>query len=90
MRLALKDPPSVATPGTLTWKEIDQGFEVAELPVMADGGEIDRILLNRIDPARFRLVVRNAADGTKGLDEWEHALPNAVLIVNGLPHTHRR
>jgi hypothetical protein len=83
MRLALRNPPSVAAPGMLAWKEIDQGFEVAELPVMANGGEVDRILLNRIDPARFRFVVRNAADGTMGLDEWEHALPKAVLIVNG-------
>jgi hypothetical protein len=83
MRLALRNPPSVAAPGTLAWKEIDNGFEVAELPVMANGGEVDRILLNRIDPARFRFVVRNAADGTMGLDEWEHALPKAVLIVNG-------
>jgi exopolysaccharide biosynthesis protein len=83
MRLALRNPPSVAAPETLDWKEIDTGFEVAELPVMANGGEVDRIVLNRIDPARFRFVVRNAADGTMGLDEWEHALPKAVLIVNG-------
>jgi hypothetical protein len=83
MRLALKTPPSVAAPGTLAWKEIDKGFEVAELSVMANRSEVDRILLNRIDPARFRFVVRNAADGTMGLDEWERALPKAVLIVNG-------
>jgi hypothetical protein len=83
MRLALRNPPAVAAARTLAWKEIDKGFEVAELPVMANGGEVDRILLNRIDPARFRFVVRNAADGTMGLDEWEHALPKAVLIVNG-------
>jgi Phosphodiester glycosidase len=83
MRLALYDPPSVAAPGTLTWTEIDKGFEVAELPAIANGSEVDRILLGRIDPARFRFVVRNAADGAKGLDEWEQALPNAVLIVNG-------
>ena len=83
MRLAQRTPPSVAAPGTLAWKEIDKGFEVAELSVMANGSEVDRILLNRIDPARFRFVVRNAADGTMGLDEWERALPKAVLIVNG-------
>jgi hypothetical protein len=40
-------------------------------------------LLARIDPHIFRFVVRNAPDGDKGIDEWEHALPNAVLIVNG-------
>jgi hypothetical protein len=83
MRLALQTPPPVATSGTLIWREIEVGFEVAELPVMAEGGEVDRILLDRIDPTRFRFVVRSAADGTKGIDEWERALPKAVLIVNG-------
>jgi len=83
MRLALKNPPPAVVPGAFAWKEIDEGFEVAELPVIAHDGEVDRILLNRIDPTRFRFVVRNAADGTRGLDEWERALPKAVLIVNG-------
>ena len=83
MRLALKNPPPPAVSGVLTWKEIEPGFEVAELPVIANGREVDRILLDRIDPVRFRFVVRNGADGTKGLDEWERVLPQAVLIVNG-------
>ena len=83
MRLALKNPPPVATSGAFAWKEIDPGFEIAELPVIAAGVEVDRILLSRIDPALFRFVVRNDAAGAMGLDEWERALPNALLIVNG-------
>ena len=83
MRLALSDPQPVAQPGPLVWQEPEKGFEVAELPVMVDGREVDRILLNRIDPALYRFVARNAPSGDKGVDEWERALPNAVLIVNG-------
>lgn len=83
MRIALQTPPPVATPGMPDWKEIEPGFEVAEWPVRVEGREVDRIALNRIDPARFRFLVRNAADGTMGIDEWEQALPDAVLIVNG-------
>ncbi|NNH46144.1 hypothetical protein HLI03_31605 [Rhizobium laguerreae] len=83
MQLALKEPPPLAQPGLFTWREVEKGFEVAELPVMADGKEVDRILLNRIDPALYRFVARSAANGDRGIDEWEKALPTAVLIVNG-------
>ena len=83
MQLALKEPPPLAQPAPFTWREVEKGFEVAELPVMADGKEVDRILLNRIDPALFRFVALNSANGDKGIDEWEKALPTAVLIVNG-------
>jgi hypothetical protein len=83
MQLALKSPVPAVQPGPLAWQQREPGFEVAELPVLADGREVDRIFLSRIDPARFRFVVRNAPKGDTGIDEWEHALPKAVLIVNG-------
>ncbi|ANM09668.1 MULTISPECIES: phosphodiester glycosidase family protein [unclassified Rhizobium] len=83
MRLALNTVIPAVQPGPLTWQEPEAGFEVAELPVLADGREVDRIFLSRIDPARFRFVTRNAAAGDTGIDEWEKALPKAVLIVNG-------
>lgn len=83
MRLALSPVIPAVLPGPLVWQEPETGFEVAELPVLADGREVDRILLSRIDPARFRFVTHNAAAGDTGIDEWEKVLPNAVLIVNG-------
>jgi hypothetical protein len=83
MRLALRDNPPVGVAGAFEWRELEPGYEVAEMPVMADGAEADRILLNRIDPALFKFVARNAPAGDKGIDEWEKALPKAVLIVNG-------
>ena len=52
-------------------REFEPGFGVTEMQVMLPGGEVDRILLNRIDPKRFRFVVRSATEGDKGLDEWE-------------------
>jgi hypothetical protein len=83
MRLALNRVIPAVQAGPLSWQEPEAGFEVAELPVLADGREVDRIFLSRIDPARFRFVTHNAAAGDTGIDEWEKALPNAVLIVNG-------
>lgn len=83
MQLALKMPPPAAQPGPLAWREVEKGFQVAELPVMVDGRQVDTILLNRIDPALFRFAAHNAPAGDMGVDEWEKALPKAVLIVNG-------
>ncbi|WP_198420956.1 phosphodiester glycosidase family protein [Massilia atriviolacea] len=83
MRAALTVPAPKARSGPMSWKEPETGFEVAELPVMVDDHEVDSILLTRIDPAQYRFVVRNAPAGDKGIDEWERAVPQARLIVNG-------
>lgn len=83
MRVALSVPAPKAISGPMTWQEREKGFEVTELPVMVDGREVDSILLARIDPAQYRFVVRNAPAGDKGIDEWERAVPQARLIVNG-------
>ncbi|WP_183876193.1 phosphodiester glycosidase family protein [Rhizobium sp. BK491] len=83
MRLALTRPAPIAQPGPMTWQQPEPGFEVAELPVLVDGHEVDRIMLGRVDPTRFRFVTRNAPSGDVGIDEWERLLPKAVLIVNG-------
>jgi hypothetical protein len=61
---------------------LQAGFEVAALPVIAAGEEVDRILLARIDPAHFRFVVHNDPTGSKALRGWmDHT--GAVLVVNG-------
>jgi hypothetical protein len=81
MRLALRDPPP-ASAGSFDWREPSPGFEVAELPVIAGGGEVDRLMLARIDPARFRFEVRTASLGDKGLDQWM-TQSGAALVING-------
>jgi len=82
MREALRQPTPQAIPGAVRWRAIEQGFETGELPVLASGHEIDRILLARIDPAHYRFSVRNDPGIGKNIDEWEAALPQARLIVN--------
>jgi hypothetical protein len=82
MRAALERPVPKAVACPLNWRTLEPGFEVAELPVLARGREVDRILLSRIDPARYRFTVRNDPPGARGIDEWESALPKTILIVN--------
>ena len=58
------------------------GFEVAELTVLADGSMVDKILLARIDPAMYRFHVYNASAGNRELGDWMKAT-GAVLVING-------
>lgn len=69
MRIALAGAPA-AVAGRFEWRQIGQGFQVADLPVLADGRDVDYILLARIDSARFRFVLRRASAGDKDLDQW--------------------
>jgi len=82
MRLALRDRTVVATAGAFAWQPIAEGFDVAELAVVANGVEVDRIALARVDPDRFRFVVRTASAGNRTLDDWMAAL-GAALVING-------
>lgn len=81
MRVALRTE-AIGQPGSLKWREIGRGLEVGELPVLLDGKEVDRILLTRLDPARYRLTVRSMPSGTRGLDDWQKDLAAAV-VING-------
>ncbi len=87
MRLALSENPPPGQAGDFSWQLVSPGFEVGELPVLVDGEEVDRILLTRIDPARFRFVVRNAQTGDNGLQEWMTKL-GAVAVINGSYYNH--
>ncbi len=83
MRLALKSPDIPVIAGNLTWQTRAPGFETAELDVIASGKVVDRILLNRINPAYYAFSALNAPAGNSTLADWEDALPQAQLIVNG-------
>jgi Phosphodiester glycosidase len=85
MRLALKAQPPEATAGTFAWQQLDHGFDVAELPVMAGAAEVDRILLARVDPAHFKFQAWNRPGGRDSLD-WIKEL-GAVLVINGSYYT---
>jgi hypothetical protein len=87
MRLALRAPSAEAEAGAFAWRTIAEGFDVGELPVIVAGAEVDRILLARIDPVRFRFVVRNAPAGNRNLGDWMQGL-GAALVVNGSYYAH--
>jgi Phosphodiester glycosidase len=82
MKLALTRPDIKATSGDVNWREIRPGFQVSELPVLAGGREVDRIVLARIDPARFRFEVKNRPAGDQELGDWMRSL-GAALVING-------
>lgn len=82
VRLAMKDPPPTVRAGELVWREAAPGFEVAELSVLAGDQEAERLLLARVDPARFRFEVRNHPSGAHNLSGWMRDT-HAALIING-------
>jgi hypothetical protein len=82
MQLALQDSPPKVTAGPLTWRQLDRGLEVGELPVLAGKDEVDRILVARIDPAHFKFIVRNAPAGDREPADWLREL-GAVVVING-------
>ncbi len=82
MRLALRDPVPPVRADAPAWRELAEGFEVAEMPVLAGAGEVDRLLLARIDPRHFRLVARGVPSGHREVQGWMRHL-GAALVVNG-------
>lgn len=82
IKLALVDEVPKAFAGSFDWVRMAPGFEVGEMPVLASGKAVDRILLARVDTEIFRIVVRNSPHGNKDPEDWLKKL-KAVLIVNG-------
>ncbi|HWA61353.1 MAG TPA: phosphodiester glycosidase family protein [Caulobacteraceae bacterium] len=82
VRLALHRPPPAARAGPFAWRAAGPGLEIGEMPVLAGAIEADRIELVRIDPARYRFVVRNDPTGRRGLDAWRADL-GAAVVING-------
>lgn len=83
MRLALADGSSVPPQArSVEWREISPGFETAEMPVLWQGKEVDRVLLARIDPSTYRFIVRNHPAGNREPSDWLDAT-DAVLVING-------
>ncbi len=74
--------PPEARLAAFAWRALATGFEVGEMPVLNAGREVDRILLARIDPARFRFILRHAPDGGRNLGEWMRML-GSVMVING-------
>jgi phosphodiester glycosidase len=88
MRLALQARVPDVEAGPFSWRSLDPGFEVGEMPVVAAGAEVDLLLLARIDPAHFRFQVWNKPAGDRDTLDWMKEL-GAVLIINGSYFTYQ-
>jgi Phosphodiester glycosidase len=82
MRIALGNPVPVAIAGPFQWARRADGLETTEMPVLADGHEVDRILLVRVDPDRYRFEILNAPAGHLDAAAWMSQL-HAVVVTNG-------
>jgi hypothetical protein len=82
IQLALQVGTPSAVAGSFSWREVTTAFEVTELPVLVHGKVVDRLLLTRIDPAKFRFVVRTSPAGDKTLTDWMQTL-HPALVING-------
>ena len=82
MRAALSRSSPTSVAGQHRWREVAPGFEVTEMPVLAGGQEVDRLLLSRIDPAQFRFEVRTAPAGNLDIGDWMERT-GAALVING-------
>ena len=71
-----------ATPGPLAWSTPAPGFEAAELAVFAGSIEVDKLLVARIDPARFKFELHTAPGAARELSGWMQ-VTGAVLVING-------
>jgi hypothetical protein len=68
--------------GPLTWSAPAPGFEAADIAVLSGATEIDRLLVARIDPARFKFELHAAPDAARELADWVK-VTGAVLVING-------
>ncbi len=70
------------TAGPLFWSAPALGLEMAEIAVLADGSQIDKLHVARIDPTRFKFEVHTAPEAARELADWMK-VTGAVLIING-------
>lgn len=82
MRAALASPAPEAVSGGFEWRTLQPGLEIAELPVLTAGLEIDRILLIRLNTAHFNFEVHSRPAGDRDIDDWMRAT-GATVAVNG-------
>lgn len=82
MRHALAPVPPAVRAAAPSWQLRQPGLETAELPILSDVGEVDRLLLTRLDPARFRFEVLTAPAGNVELGDWVRDRKPSV-VING-------
>lgn len=85
--IGIQFPDEIPIAGELNWKPAIPGLQVALLDVMFHEILVDRILLARTDPAKFKISVHCAPHpNMKYLHEWRNEL-NANVVINGSFYT---
>jgi hypothetical protein len=64
------------------WESRMPGLETAELELRVGSDVVDRMVLTRLDPKRFRFSVHWDPKGSKLAEDWQKEL-NAAVVVNG-------
>lgn len=82
MRLALRTPPPPFELSAVSWKQAEPGLEVSEIAVLADGAEVDRLLLTRISPDKFSFEVLNDPTASRDVNAWQ-MVTGAAVVING-------
>lgn len=67
--------------GDFEWRTLDDGFDVAEMPLRSGEAPAGRVLLARFDPAKFRFTLHNEPSG-RFMADWIARL-GAVMVING-------
>lgn len=82
LQLALRTPIPAARAGSFEWLQLEPGLAVTEVPVLADGVEVDRLLMTRIDSNLFRISIENDPSGGRTIAQWMRTT-GAKAVVNG-------
>ncbi len=77
------DPPASSAPSS-GWTAIAPGIERREMALSVASASVQgAALLVRVGPAVARFAVQYSPGAARTLDEWQQALPEAQVIVNG-------
>lgn len=81
--IGIQFPKEIPQAGALNWKVALPGLQAAHLDVIFHKKFVDRILLAKVDPGRFKLSVHCSPNpNMKYLSEWQKEL-KAVVVING-------
>lgn len=82
LRIAMQPEVPMPTASALNWETRSPGLETAELELRVKDVVVDRMVLVRIDPARYRFSVHWDTTATRTAEDWQREL-GAAVVVNG-------
>ncbi|HQQ62094.1 MAG TPA: phosphodiester glycosidase family protein [Pseudomonadales bacterium] len=66
----------------LNWESPSDGLQVSELRFKVAGKFVDRMVLARLDPSKYKFSVHFDPHGSKTAEDWQEEL-GATIVVNG-------